>query len=194
MTIPELQAKEFAEDFFNAGIPNTFENLKDRLDNKLFLFRKDKDQLDFLKVLVSEISIDIQSHEEKCTTIGCHYRKEREPGIFLIQQEVDEINSRFEFEPDLEDRFSTEDEISLHNKLNNIIENLKSQELGQEVLYEEIESMKNHFNLGKKTWFQLLKGKLVDVAIEKGVEIFIVQQIYDALADGFTNGVKLLIS
>ncbi len=192
MTIPELQAKEFAEDFFNAGKPNTIENLKDRLDNKLFLFRKDKDQLDFLKVLVSEISIDIQIHEEKCTTIGCHYRKEREPGIFLIQQEVDEINSRFEFEPDLEDRFSTDDEISLHNKLNSIIENLKRQELGQEVLYEEIESMKNHFGLGKKTWFQLLKVKIVDVAIDKVIEEAIVKQIYDALADGLTKSMKWL--
>jgi hypothetical protein len=192
MTIPELQAKEFAEDFFNAGKPNTIENLKDRLDNKLYLFRKDKDQLDFLKVLVSEISIDIQIHEEKCTTIGCRYREEREPGIFLIQQEVDEINSRFEFAPNNEDRFSTEDEISLHFKLNSIIENLKRQELGQEVLYEEIESMKNHFGLGKKTWFQLLKGKLVDVAIEKGIEVVIVKQIFDALADGLTKSMKWL--
>ena len=192
MTIPELQAKEFAEDFFHAGKPNTLENLKDRLDTKLFLFRKDKDQLDFLKVLYNEINIDIQSHEEKCTTIGCHYRKEREPGIFLIQQEVDEINTRFEFEPKNEDSFSVEDEISLHNKLNSIIENLKRQELGQEVLYEEIESLKNHFGLGKKTWFQLLKGKLMDVAIEKGIEIAIVQPIYNALSEGFTNSMKWL--
>ncbi len=192
MTIPESQAIEFADDFFNARKPNTIENLKDRLDNKLYLFRKDKDQLDFLKVLLSEISIDIQIHEEKCTTIGCRYREEREPGIFLIQQEVDEINSRFEFEPDLEDRFSTDDEISLHNKLNSIIEQLDRQDVAQDALFEEMESLKNQFGLGKKTWFQLLKGKLMDVAIEKGIEIAIVQPIYNALSEGFTNSMKWL--
>lgn len=192
MTIPESQAKEFAEDFFNSGKPNTFENLKDRLDTKLYLFRKDKDQLDFLKVLVNEISSDIQIHEENCTTIGCHYRKEREPGIFLIQQEIDEINVRFEFEPKKRDAFSVEDEITLHNKLNEIIEKLNRQDAGQEVLFEEIESLKSHFGLGKKTWFQLLKVKLVDVAIEKGVEITFVQQIYNALADGYVNSMKWL--
>jgi hypothetical protein len=85
----------------------------------------------------------------------CTFREDKANGFFLIQQEVDEINNRFVFEPNNEDRFSTDDEISLHNKLNSIIENLKRQELGQEVLYEEIESMKNHFGLGKKTWFQL---------------------------------------
>lgn len=192
MTIPELQAQEFAEEFFNSSKPNTLENLKDRLDSKLYLFRKDKDQLDFLKVLVDEVNKDIESHEVDCTRDGCCYREERDPGVFLIQQEIDEINERFEFEPKKEDVFSVEDEISLHNKLNIIIRQLNRQDAGQEVLFEEIESLKNHFSLGKKTWFQLLKGKLVDVAIEKGIEIAIVQQIYNALADGFVNGMKWL--
>ena len=192
MTIPELQAKEFAEDFFNAGKPNTIENLKDRLDNKLYLFRKDKDQLDFLKVLYNEIIRDIEKHESVCKKTDCTFREDKANGFFLIQQEVDEINNRFVFEPNNEDRFSTDDEISLHNKLNGIIENLKRQELGQEVLYEEIESMKNHFGLGKKTWFQLLKVKIVDVAIDKVIEEAIVKQIYDALADGLTKSMKWL--
>jgi len=192
MTIPESQAIEFAKDFFNSGKPNTIENLKDRLDSKLYLFRKDKDLLDFLKVLAFEINLDIEKHESGCSRKDCQYREVREPGVFLIQQEIDEINNRFVFEPNHEDRFSTDDEISLHNKLNSIIENLKRQELGQEVLYEEIESLKNHFGLGKMTWFQLLKGKLMDVAIEKGIEIAIVQPIYNALSEGFTNSVKWL--
>ena len=91
MTIPELQAKEFVENFFQAGKPNTLENLQDRLDNKLHLFRKDKDQLDFLKVLVNEINKNIEVHESDCTRIGCEYREMRNPGFFLIRQEIDEI-------------------------------------------------------------------------------------------------------
>jgi hypothetical protein len=43
-----------------------------------------------------------------------------------------------------------------------------------------------------KCLFQLLKEKLVDVAIEKEIEITIVQQIYNDLADGFVNGMKWL--
>lgn len=190
MTIPESQAIEFSEDFFHSGKPNTLENLKDLLDSKLQIFRREKDQLDFLKVLVNEIDHDVILHEADCKITGCTYREERDRGNFLIQQEIDEINDRFDFQPRKEDTFSVEDEISLHNKLNSIIEKLNRQDAGQEVLFEEIESLKNHFNLGKKTWFQLLKGKLVDVTIEKGIEIAFVQQIYDTLADGFVNGMK----
>jgi hypothetical protein len=192
MSITESQAIEFAEDFFISGKPNTIENLKDRLDSKLCLFRKDKDQLDFLKVLFNEIMRDIETHESDCKTIGCKYRENKANGFFLIQQEVDGINNRFVFEPNHEDRFSTDDEISLHNKLNSIIYQLDRQDAAQHALFEEMESLKNHFGLGKRTWFQLLKGKLVDVAIEKGIEISIVQPIYNALSEGFTNSMKWL--
>lgn len=36
MTIPESQAQQFAEEFFNSSKPNTLENLIDRLDSKLY--------------------------------------------------------------------------------------------------------------------------------------------------------------
>ena len=74
--------------------------------------------------------------------------------------------------------------------MNEIIERLKNQDLGQEILFEEIESLKNHFNLGKKTWFQLLKGKMIDVTIEKGIELTVVAGIYEQLSEGFTSIVK----
>lgn len=120
------------------------------------------------------------------------YRELKAEGLFLIEQEIDAINEYFEFVPKKEDTFSTDDEISLHNKLNDIMEHLKKQDLGQEILFEEIESLKNHFSLGKKTWFQLARVKMFDVAVEKGIEIAVVQQVIDALADGYGYGAKWL--
>jgi hypothetical protein len=192
MTIPESQAKNFAEEYYSASDTNAIERLKDRLNSKLYLFNKDKDKLDFMKVLIQEIHLDIEDHEKRCKTKGCEYRELKAEGLFLIEQEIDAINEYFEFVPKKEDTFSTDDEISLHNKLNDIIDHLKKQDLGQEILFEEIESLKNHFSLGKKTWFQLVKGKMIDVAIEKGVEIAVVQQVFNALADGYGYGVKWL--
>jgi hypothetical protein len=192
MTIPESQAKIFAEEYYNAGDTNTIERLKGRLDSKLYLFNKDKDKLDFMKVLIQEIHLDIEDHEKRCTRKDCEYRELRAEGLFLIEQEIDAINEYFEFVPKKDDAFSTDDEISLHNKLNDIIEHLKKQDLGQEILFEEIESLKNHFSLGKKTWFQLARVKMFDVAVEKGIEMVVVQQVIDALADGYGYGAKWL--
>jgi hypothetical protein len=64
--------------------------------------------------------------------------------------------------------------------------------LGQEILFEEIESLKNHFSLGKKTWFQLARVKMFDVAVEKGIEMVVVQQVFNALVDGYGYGAKWL--
>jgi len=192
MTIPESQAQQFAESYYNSSKPNTMENLKDRLDSKLYLFRKDKDKLDFLKVLIQEIKLDIENHESDCRHSECKYREDKDSGIFLINQEIDTINEYFTFEPKNEDKFSTEEETSLHIKLNEIIDRLNKQGLGQEILFEEIESLKNHFNLGKKTWFQLLKGKMFDVTIEKGIELTIVAGIYEQLSEGFASASKWL--
>jgi hypothetical protein len=142
MTIPESQAKYFAQEYYNSGDNNLMQQLKNRLESKLYLFNKDKDKLDFMKVLIQEIHLDIDKHEKDCKTKGCQYRELRAEGLFLIQQEIDSINEYFEFTPKKEDTFSTEDETALHNKLNEIIEHLKKQDLGQEILFEEIESLK----------------------------------------------------
>ena len=140
MTIPESQAQQFAEEFYNSSKPNMLENLKDRLDSKLYLFRKDRDKLDFLKVLISETKKDVAKHEETCTNENCGYDKARNLGVFLMEQDIETINEYFTFEPKNEDKFSVEEETSLHNKLNEIIDRLNKQGLGQEILFEEIES------------------------------------------------------
>jgi hypothetical protein len=58
--------------------------------------------------------------------------------------------------------------------------------------YNEIESLKNHFDLGKKTWFQLLKGKVIDLTIEKALDETVVKDIYITLAEGFADIAKQL--
>ena len=187
MIIPESQAKQFAKKVFISSKQNTLENLKASIDSKLVVFNREKDKLDFLKVLISETKKDVAKHEETCTNENCKYDKERCLGVFLMEQEIDTINEYFTFEPKNEDKFSVEEETSLHNKLNEIIEKLNKQELGQEILFDEIESLKNHFNLGKKTWFQLLKGKLLEVTGEKIIEATVATEVLKELSEGYTE-------
>jgi hypothetical protein len=190
MTIPESQAKRFHYEFFHSGDHNTLENLKDRLETKLFSFKRERDQLDFLKVLIHETKTDIQNHQQTCATANCGYDEIRNLGIFLMEQEIEVINTSYTFVPKSEDAFSVNEETDLHNKLNQIIEHLKKQDLGQEILFDEIESLKNHFNLGKKTWFQLVKGKLMEVTGEKIIEATVATEILKVLSDGYNEFIK----
>lgn len=192
MNIVEKEAKDFIDDFYGGVKINNLENLKDKLTSKLYDFNRDKDKLDFLKILRQDSLIQKEEHLAKCQKPGCGYPKDRDYGLFVVDQEIDSINEFYTFEPKEKDKFTASEESALHSKLNDIIEKLEKQGLGQEVIYDEIESLKNHFNLGKRNWFQLLKGKVIDLTIEKALEKTIVAGIYETLSDGYKDIVKMI--
>jgi len=190
MNIVEKEAKQFVKKFYN-GV-NNLENLKSSLNNKLYNFSRDKDKLDFLRILREESVTQKQEHLKKCTRNGCLFEEGRDIGLFVIDQEIDSINSYYVYQPKSEEEFSAKEESELQNRLNGIIEYLEKLGYGQEIIFEEIESLKNHFNIGKKNWFQLLKGKLFDLGIEKVIEKTLINTIYDTVTEGFKEITKAI--
>lgn len=190
MNIVEKEAERFYRRLYKNGKVNNIENLKDHITTKLYDFNRDRDKLDFLKIIRQKSIEDKEDHMKTCS--GCGYGEERDIGIFAIDQEIDDINRFYTYEPKAEDEFSTEQESELHNKLNDILEKLEKQGIGQQIIFEEIEDLKNHFNLGKKNWFQLLKGKVVDLTLKKVLDKTIVQEIYNSLSEGFEQAVKMI--
>lgn len=190
MNIVEKEAQEFYQYDFLNGV-NTLENLKSRLDSKLYNFNRDRDKLDFLKILRTSCVEDVEDHMSRGCT-GCGYEEPRNRATFAIEQEIESINSYYSFEPKAEDTFSSQEESNLHTKLNEIIDKLEQQGFGQQIIFEEIEELKNHFNLGKKSWFQLVKGKLIELTLESVLEKTVVQEIYNNLSEGYEHFTKLL--
>lgn len=193
MNIIEKDAEQFYQyDFLNNGKFNDLSNLKSTISSKLYDFNRDRDKLDFLKTIRVITKRDIEEHMKTCSNSGCGYDKEREIGIFVIDQEIDDINEYYSFEPKKKDSFTPEQESVLHDKLNNILDKLERQGFGQEIIFNEIEELKNHFNLGKKNWFQLFKGKLIDLTLEKVLDESIVREIYNSLSDGFEQVIQMI--
>jgi hypothetical protein len=192
MNIIESQAKSFIKDLYSRDKRITLELLKLRLDSKINLFTRKRDKLDFLKVLHIGIKNDLVEHELTCTTENCAYTEERNLGIFLIEQKIDYINETYIYIPKSDDAFTVEEETSLHGKLNQILDRLNKQGLGQEIIFEEIESLKNHFNLGKKTWLQLALGKIFSVTGDKMIEESVSKEIINQITDMFKDSTKLI--
>lgn len=190
MNIVEKEADRFFNRLYRNGKTNTLENLKSHITSKLYDFNRDRDKLDFLKIIRQKSVDDRDEHMKSCN--GCGYGEERNIGIFAIDQEIDGINRFYSFEPKSEDEFTSEQESQLHNKLNDILNKLEQQGFGQQIIFDEIEDLKNHFNLGKKNWFQLLKGKVIDLTLKKVLNKTIVQEIYNQLSDGFEQVVKMI--
>jgi hypothetical protein len=195
MNIVEKEANDFIKDFYDNRVKiNNLENLKDKLITKLYNFNRDKDKLDFLKTLRQDSLTQKEEHLARCQKPGCDFPIARDYGLFVIDQEIDTINEYYSYEPKTKDKFTAAEESALHSKLNYIIDKLDKLGLGQGIIYEEIESLKNHFNLGKRNWFQLLKGKVIDIATEKVVERVILEEIWETLlSDGFKDIYKYYI-
>ena len=144
-----------------------------------------------MKILRTSCVEDIENHiSGGC--VGCGYEEPRNRAIFAIEQEIESINRYYSFEPTIEDTFTSTEESNLHSKLNQIIEKLEQQGFGQQIIFDEIEELKNHFNLGKKSWFQLVKGKLIELTLESVLEKTVVQEIYNNLSEGYEHFTKLL--
>jgi hypothetical protein len=190
--IVEKEAKQFLRHFTKGRII-TMETLKSKLTEKLYNFNRDKDKLFFLNVLRKEVENEKIEHEKTCNTPNCSISEDNALGLFLIDQEIEGISEYYEYKPKPDDEFSTQERVDLHNKLNIIADKLEEMGLGQEIIFDEIDSLKENFNLGKKNWFQLLKGKLIDLGIKHILEVAILKDLYGELSDGY-DIVKSMIS
>ncbi|MGM9478411.1 hypothetical protein ACS5PU_18440 [Pedobacter sp. GSP4] len=73
----------------------------------------------------------------------------------------------------------------LDKKLDSVIEHLNKIGFGQEIIFDEIGELKElQYTLSKKTWSQLLKGKLLDLALDKIISAETATFIYEYLTSG----------
>jgi DNA-binding ferritin-like protein len=78
----------------------------------------------------------------------------------------------------------------LDKKIDTIIEHLIKLGYGQEVIFNEIGELRElQHKLSKKSWAQLLKGKLVDLALDKLLSVEAAKSVYEYLT---SNNFKLL--
>lgn len=74
---------------------------------------------------------------------------------------------------------------NLDKKLDDVLERLTKLGYGQEIIFEEIEELRNlQEKLSKKSWGQLLKGKLIDLALDKVISAETAKIVYEYLTNG----------
>ncbi|MCB9222716.1 MAG: hypothetical protein H6582_00960 [Crocinitomicaceae bacterium] len=189
------QAKEFFEwKLFGGSKRNTLERTRDKLSSELYNFYEDRNKLLFLKTLKPLIVEAKTDHEKTCTTKNCGTSEEYRNALFCIDQEITSIENSYSYSEQYnsEKSFTPEEESELIQRLSNLEELLVKQGLGQEIIFDEINELKDHFNIGKKNWFQFLKGKLFDLGTEKVLEKTVITTAWTMLKEGFDEAAKLL--
>ena len=193
MNVIEKEAIKYGEyEFFGGESICNIENLSEKLSSKLYSFKRTKDKLFFLNVLRKEVLNQKLEHEKTCSKKNCGISEEKDSGLFAIDQEIEDISQFHEYQPKYPDEFNSEQKSELHNSLNEIKNKLNKLGFGQQIIFDELDELKEHLNLGKKNWFQLLKGKLFDLSVSKALEETAVKEIYKTLSDGFENLPELI--
>jgi len=99
------------------------------------------------------------------------------PFIELLDYYLTESKSE-----NINDYFSEAESEELINKINSIIDKLEELSLGQEVIFNELDDLKNNIStLNKKNWLQLLKGKPFDFTIQRMMDPDTINLIYSSI-------------
>lgn len=118
------------------------------------------DKIAYLQHILENNEMKLQEHlkvckgGEECDTNYAHNKV-----TYYLSQEL----TRLDAVPT--DAFSADDKERAETQLKDIQEQLSKLMAGQEVLFNELDEMKQYFFLGKKKWTQLLMGKLTEMVV-----------------------------
>lgn len=78
----------------------------------------------------------------------------------------------------------TNSQKEINKKIDEIIEDLKKQNFGQEILFNELQELKDLYpKLNRKNWGQLLKGKIMDLGLAQIINQEVAQKIFTEITN-----------
>lgn len=158
------KAKEFSDNITDYTFSDR--DYVNKLQYELDVYRKPQHKIDFLEAVVNAIEGKLKDHEDKCTATPetCHFSKTHRNAIFFTKEELDYQSANLIGENAIGEnaKFSSEELKDVYSKIDTILEELNKLGLGQQIIFEEIESMKgNATKLSKKDFKMLFLGKIV---------------------------------
>jgi hypothetical protein len=163
MNLIQEQAKEFLSRNFTEG--DDAKEFVQSVRSELLEYRKVSHQLVFIDEILVRIKRKADAHSEVCTYSGkgkCPKNFSFENILFFLQNERDEL---IELIPVTDYTPFERDQIS--NSLQQILSELQTVKDGQEITYDDlsnaINELKENYFLGKKTFTQLMTGKLAEM-------------------------------
>jgi hypothetical protein len=157
MNIVIENAKRFVDEVFRGSIPvhGTFE---EEFESNIGWLRTDKDKIDYINYIIKELNTIFEIHQKGCRDEQCNKPYHYQMITYFLQHELADFGIVFN-----EDSFTTEDKLKADDILQKIIDDLNEIKAGQEVIFNEINELKDLYFLGKKKWYQLLAGKSFDM-------------------------------
>lgn len=180
--------------FRRLGKTNTPSHWKNFIEETLYdNINKNADKRRFLLTFNRLIQENLEGHKAKCSKINCQTETDLHSILFSIEQVLDSIPENID--PPI-DSFSTNEQINITIKLDDILKQMKESDsinnAAFEVLYNEIQELKGLMNLGKKNWKQLGIGKVSEMVLGGIVDKAFGNQIFNAISETKSEFLNLL--
>lgn len=159
----------------------------DAAQTEIYDIDDDLDKATFLRIVLEANAEAYQKHLKVCTNeIDCPTNYNHESVTYFLTQELNRLGIRTD-----NDQFTPEEKIDAENKLDQILKDLQTLKDGHQIIYDdlkaEMDSLKELFMLGKKTWFQLLLGKATEMTVSGVISETVSKEIVDTVKKGITK-------
>ena len=176
MNYIKKRANNFIECYI-AGQISDHQDVIDAAKSEIYNINNDLDKITFLRVVLEANAKEYQNHLLDCTNkTNCQTNFDYESIAYYLTQELNDLGIRTN-----NDQFTIEEKVDAETKLDQILNDLQTLKNGHQIIYDdlkaEIDSLKELFILGKRTWFQLLLGKTREMVISGIISETVSKQI-----------------
>lgn len=189
MDIVEKQADRFIRIKYER-----FKSSKEFIDDlklELYNYYRPSDKIKFIERILLKARYDRDEHTKVCKNPQqCRELQDYESIVFFMQQELDDngVDNRNLFNSSESFEINTRVDEWI-NELKNFRNDIEQLKIGQQLIYddfiEEFENLKKQTYLDKKTWRQILMGKLFEMTISGVISESLSKRIIEIFGDIF---------
>lgn len=161
MNLIQKQAEKFV--MFKMSYSKPYQEFVGQVKIEINQYSQIPHKIQFLETVMFEAKKEYEEHLPNCTALEtCPQNLFYESVIFFLNEERQNLSRDLTTE-----EFKESDILRYKTGIDEILEKLNKLELGQQLTYddfsEEFEEMKSYFYMNKKTWQQMLAGKLLEM-------------------------------
>lgn len=161
MNLIEKQAAKFS--LYNLDSNKNYQDFIQLVNQELVHYSQFSHKVQFIETVMCEVKKEYNEHLSDCTSIeDCPYNLFYERVIFFLNE------LRLNHSENLtEQEFKEVDIIRYRTGIDEILNKLNEIQLGQQFtyddFYDQFEELKTYFFINKKSWNQMLGGKLLEM-------------------------------
>lgn len=175
------RAEKIASQLYDSGYASSRFDVIEKLENELSPIHSKQDKITIITTFLEVNEREKIEHQKRCHSKLCDNDATSDEITYYLNQELLKYGVSLNG-----DVFSTDEKRNLENKIDELAVQMETLLQGQKIILDalisELEELKQYLYTGKKTWGQLLLGKITEM-VAGGV-------ISDSIGHSITDSLK----